>query len=160
MQDWSNQWKMSLNPDLAKQAQEVILSRKTNKIVHLPIYFNSVIFKLTHTQKHVGLQLDSKLSFIEHTNNKTSKATKALGLLRKLQPILPCTSLLTIYKSFVRRHLDYGDVIYDQPSNASFSNKIESAQYNAALAIAGAIKGSYRDKFYREMGLEYLQQRR
>ena len=63
-----------------------------------------------------------------------------MGFIRKLQPILPSRSLLIIYKSFTRSHLDYGDVIYDQPYNASFSNKIESVRYNAALAITGAIK--------------------
>ena len=51
-------------------------------------------------------------------------------------------SLLTIYKSFIRPHLDYGDVTYDQPSNTIFSSKIESIQYNPALAITGALKGS------------------
>ena len=33
-----------------------------------------------------------------------------------------------------------------QPSNASFSNKIESVQYNAVLSITEAIKGSSPDK--------------
>ena len=51
-------------------------------------------------------------------------------------------------------------MIYDQPSNASFSKKIESVQYNATLAITGAIKGSSREKLYQELGLEYLYQRR
>ena len=74
--------------------------------------------------------------------------------------ILPRNSLLTIYKSFIRPLLDYADVIYDQPSNASFSKKIESVQYNAALAITGAIKGSSREKLYQELGLGYLYQRR
>ena len=31
--------------------------------------------------------------------------------------------------------------------------------YNSALAIADAIRGSFREKFYQELGLEYLQQR-
>ena len=48
-------------------------------------------------------------------------------------------AMLTIYKSFVRPHLDYGDIIYDQRQNESFCNKLESIQYNAALAITGAI---------------------
>ena len=50
------------------------------------------------------------------------------GLLQKLQPIVPRTSLLTIYESFIRPHLDYGDVVYDQPSNDVFSNKLETVQ--------------------------------
>ena len=60
---------------------------------------------------------------------------------------LPRSSYLTIYKSFVRPHLDYGDVIYDQPNNSSLSDKIESVQYNAVLAITGAIRGTSKDPF-------------
>ena len=47
---------------------------------------------------------------------------------------------MTIYKSYIRPHLDYCDVIYDQPHNESFCKKIESIQYNSALAITGVIK--------------------
>ena len=56
--------------------------------------------------------------------------------------------------------MDYSDVIYDQPLNESLSNKIESVQYKAALAITGAIQGSSRKKLYQELGLEHLHQRR
>ena len=74
---------------------------------------------------------------------------------------LPGSSLLTIYKSFVRPHLDYGDVItYDQPNNSSLSDKIESVQYNAAPAITGAIRGTSKEKLYQELGLESLRNRR
>ena len=88
------------------------------------------------------------------------KAMKRIGLLRKLQSILPRTSLLTIYKSFIRPHLDYGNIVYDQPSNDVFSDKLESVQYNSALAITGAMKGTSREKLYQRLGLEYLQERR
>ena len=64
--------------------------------------------------------------------------------------------LLTIYKSFIRPHLDYGDVIYHQAYTASFQQKIESVQYNLALAITGAIKGTSTEKLYQELGLETL----
>ena len=84
---------------------------------------------------------------------------KGIGLLQKIQSILPRISILTIYKLFIRPYLDYGDVDYGQLSNDAFSNKLETAQYNAALAITGAIKGTSREKLYQELGLEYLQQR-
>ena len=52
-----------------------------------------------------------------------------------------------IYKSLIRRpHLDYGDIVYDQPNNKSLSAKIESLRCNAALAITGAIKDSSKEK--------------
>ena len=35
----------------------------TNKIVHPPVYSYNATVKLTHSQKHLGLQLGSKLSF-------------------------------------------------------------------------------------------------
>ena len=67
-------------------------------------------------------------------------------IIRKLHPILPSYVLLIIYNSFFRPQPDYGDVIYDQSYNESFHLKLELHQYNAALAISGAIKGSSREK--------------
>ena len=100
--------------------------------------------------------LDLKLSFDEHIQCILIRTRKIIGLIRKLQPIIPRAALLTIYKSFLRPHLDYGDVIYDRAFNESFQNKLESVQYNAALAITGAIRGSSREKLYQELGLESL----
>ena len=80
-------------------------------------------------------------------------------MIRKLQPIIPRAALLTIHKSFLRPHLDYGDVIYDRTFNESFQNKIKSVQYNAAWAIAGGIRGSSRERLYQELGLESLKSR-
>ena len=67
---------------------------------------------------------------------------------------------ITIDKAFLRTLIDYGDIIYDQPQNDSFSEKLESIQYKAALAITGAIQGTSRDKIYQELGLESLKSRR
>ena len=64
--------------------------------------------------------------------------------------LLPRSSLLTIYESFVRPHLDQGDLAYDQPNNSRLSDKIETVQYNAALAITGAIIGTSENKLYQE----------
>ena len=104
--------------------------------------------------------LDAKLNFQEHIKNLLTKVNKTIGLLQKLQNILPRGSLRTIFKSFVRPQLDYGDVVYDQSFNNTFHQKMESFQYNAALAITGAIRDSSREKLYQELGLESLQQRR
>ena len=69
-------------------------------------------------------------------------------------------SLLTIFRSFVKPRLEYDDVLYDQSYNNTFQQKMESVQYNATLAITGAVRGSSRENFYQELGLESLQQRR
>ena len=69
---------------------------------------------------------------------------------------MPRKSLLTIYKVFLRTLTDYGDIIYCQPHNESFCEKLESVQYKAALAITSVIQRTSRDKIYEELGLESL----
>ena len=154
--NWAYEWKMSFNPDRSKQAQEVIFSRKTLIQSHPVLTFdNSPVTKTTH-YKHLGLILDGKPNFKEHLKDKMSKAYKGIAVLRKLQNIIPRNSLLTISFSFIRPHLDYGDIIYHQPNNGSFCQKIESIQYQAALAITGAIHGTSQAKLYKELGIESM----
>ena len=86
------------------------------------------------------------------------KISKTTGLLRKLHNFLPRAALITIYKAFIRAHLDYGDILYDQ-AYMSFHQKLESIQYNACLAITGTIRGTSKEKLYQEIGLESLQLR-
>ena len=38
---WVNQWKITFNPDPNKQAQELVFSRKTKNISHLPLNFSN-----------------------------------------------------------------------------------------------------------------------
>ena len=85
---------------------------------------------------------------------------KLIGLIRRLSVKLPRNALLTIYKSFIRPHLDYGDILYDKPNNENFQNKIKKVQYRACLAIAGAIQGTSGEKIYEELGLHSLAKRR
>ena len=77
--------------------------------------------------------------------------------MRKFQQALPRSSLITIYKALIRPHLDYRDVVFDQAFNDSFHQRLESIQYNAALAITAATKGTSKEKLYQELGFESLQ---
>ena len=106
------------------------------------------------------MHLDEKLNFNHHVKGKIAKGNKGIWLIRKLAHVLPRQPLLAIYKSVIRPHLDYGDTIYDQPNNESFCNIIEKVQYNAALAITGAVNGTTQLKSYNELGIESLKFRR
>ena len=75
-----------------------------------------------------------------------------------------------MYKALVRSHLDYCDIIYHQPAKVNEPplgviltvqmEEIERIQYQAALAITGAWKGTSRVKLYEELGWESLSERR
>ena len=158
--EWVVQWKMNFNPDPRKQAQELLFNQKTSSKPYPSLNFNGNPVHQVQLQKHLGLFLDLKLSFDEHIQCILIETRKIIGLIRKLQPIIPSAALLTISKSFLRPHLDYRDVIYDRAFNESFQNKLESVQYNATLAITGAIRGSSRKKLYQELGLVSLKSRR
>ena len=134
---------MSFNPDINKQVQEVVFSRKLNKSSHPKIFFINVPLACASCQKHLGMFLDESLNFSCHVKEKVSRAMKGIGIIKKLSKILLGLALITIYKSFVRSHLDCGDISYDQPNNESLNQKIERIQYNAALAITGAIRVNY-----------------
>ena len=118
--NWAFQWNMSFNPDPSKQAQEVIFSHNYQKLSHPSIYFNYNPIESVSSQKDLGMILDTKLNFQEHIEYILTKVNKTIELLQKLQNTLPRGSLLTIFKSFVRPYLDYGDAIYVQSYNNTF----------------------------------------
>ena len=60
----------------------------------------------------LDVKLDFKLTFEEHLNNVLAKVYKAVDLSRKLWNLLLRTTIIIIYKAFIRPHLDYGDVLY------------------------------------------------
>ncbi len=163
---WAHTWRMSFNPDPTKQAVEVIFSQKRIPANHPPTVFNGAPVLRVQEQKHLGVILDSKLSFASHIQSIVSKCRRGIGMLRFLSKYLPRHTLNEMYKLYVRPHLDYGDVIYHLPQNiCEFSQtvtltnsmeKLESVQYSAALAITGAWKGTSRQKIYDELGWESL----
>ena len=91
-----------------------------------PVYFNNLAVASCETRKHLGLLLDKRLVFDRHLEEMILRANKGAGLITRLRRYLPRNSLLTFYKVFIRPHLDFGDVVYDYPGNASFMQKPES----------------------------------
>ena len=91
------------------------------------IKFNNLSVQNTSWQKHFMI-LWWELNFESHLKEKCLKFNKGIGVIKKLQNILPRQTFLTIYNLFFRPYLDYGDMIYDQSENESFCQKLESYQ--------------------------------
>ena len=138
----------------------MLLSRKKKSQIHRTISFNNIQVERASHHNHLAVLLDKKLNIKQHIDTAILKINKGISVIKKLRHSLPRKSLMTIYKAFLRPLIDYGDIIYDQPQNESFCEKLESVQYKAALAITGAIQGTSRDKIYQELGLESLKSRR
>ena len=65
---------MSFNPDSPKQAQELSLSRKLNKALHLPLSFSNSNLTQVNCQKYVGMILDNRLTFNEYLEKNIWKS--------------------------------------------------------------------------------------
>ena len=140
---------MSFNPDISKQAQEGIFSKKNVNTSHPILYFNRNPVIRCSYPKHLRVYPDKKLSFHQHIKEIISTTSKGIGVIKKLNNVPPRKALLIIYKSFLRPNLDYGDILCQQPLNESINSKLKSIQYNATSAITGVIKGTSRPKLYK-----------
>ena len=138
----------------------MLFSRKKKALNHPTLSLNNIQVERASSQKHLGLILDEKLNFKQLIESSIVKINKGVAVIKKLRYSLPRKSLITIYRAFLRLLIDYGDIIYDQPLNESFCEKLESIQYKTAIAITGAIQGSSREQPYQELGLESLKSRR
>ena len=138
---------MSCSPDPTKQAEQVIFSFKSIKAVRLPIYFsNSAVVTVPH-HKHIGLVLDESLTFAE----TVIKARRGVGIIRFMARYVHRDVLDQMYKLYVRPHLDYGDVIYNN-QNLRLMSKLEST--------SRAWRGTSTDKVLEELVWETLAHRR
>ena len=81
--EWAFQWKMKFNLDHTKQTQEIIFSRKKTVSLHPVVYFNNAPLNLRATHKHLGMILDSKLSYKNNLQSVFRKVNKTTGLFRK-----------------------------------------------------------------------------
>ena len=87
---WAYQWKMQLNPDPNKQANEVIFSWKSNSSSLTypplpPVKFNNINITRCSHQKHLGIILDLKLDFNNHVAQKIITCSKLIGLMKRCQ---------------------------------------------------------------------------
>ena len=83
--------------------------------------------------------------------------TMLLALAWCFSPVNHATKIIhDHHKLFIRPHLDYVDIIFDQANNFNLCSEIETCQYNAALAITCDMTGSLKETLYQKLGLEYL----
>ena len=156
---WAYQWKMVFNPDIIKQAVEVIFSVKNKKPSHPELIFNGVPVARENCTKHLGVHLDSHRNFSKHIWEAILKASKGINLLKYLSKFVDRKVLDVCYKPYVRPHLVYGDDIYHN-QRIDLMNLIEQVQYKAGLIASGCWQSTNREGLYDELGWESMSNRR
>ena len=101
--DWSVKWKMLFNPAITKPAEEVLFTNRSTSI-YCPVAFDGIAIEPVSDHKHLGLILDSKLTFNKHIDEKIFIANRGGGgggVIRRLYHYLPRKSMIQNYKSFI-----------------------------------------------------------
>ena len=127
---------MRFNPDITKQAVEVIFSTKYKKENHPYLTFKNIPVARHDATKHIGMILDEKLTFRKHIKKVIEKAKISLGLMKYMSKYVNRKVLDQMYKMYVRPHLDYGDVIFHDQSQDTMK-LLDSIQYQAGLIATG-----------------------
>ena len=81
---WAYQGKMVFNPDITKQAVEIIFSVKNKITVHPELIFNDVPVAREESTKHLGIHHDTRLNFSKHVKEAVLKATKGIRIFKML----------------------------------------------------------------------------
>ena len=72
-----------------KQAVEITFSTKRNSINHSVLKFNNVPVAKVDEHKHLGMILDSKMSFASHVQAATLNCRHGIGMIKFLSTYLP-----------------------------------------------------------------------
>jgi ribonuclease P/MRP protein subunit RPP40 len=108
-------------------------------------------------EKDLGVTFDNRLNFNSHINNVITKAYKVLGVIKRSFSYLDEEVMTNLYKTLVRPHLEYGNLIW-YPSITQ-SADIERVQRRATKMIP-TLKGlNYEDRLKR-LKLPTLKHRR
>ena len=92
-----------------------------------------VDYKINNRQlvKDLGVTFHPKLNINHHIHEITHKATKILGILNRTFIFLNKKTFLLLYKSLIRPHLEYANVIwYPKYKYQSLSKECKEEQLN------------------------------
>jgi hypothetical protein len=107
--DWSTLWLTNFN---ATYTENLVISKKINPS-RVPIIFQNIPINIVLLHKHLGMTFSHDFTWRSHIENLLTTAHKRLGILLKSKYRFSRKTLETLYISFVRSLLDYGDVVYD-----------------------------------------------
>jgi len=83
-----------------------------NKPDHPPLFMQNQQITEVPEHKHLGVILSNDCSWSAHIKHVTEKAWKRIHVMRSIKFTLDRRSVETIYLSFIRPLLEYGDLIF------------------------------------------------
>ena len=149
---WSAQWQLPFN---ASKCKSMHIGPGNNRNVYS---MDGAMLAQTSVEKDLGVQLDDSLKFREHAAAAVAKGFQILSVIRRSFLSLDRTTLPLLYKSLVRPHLEFGNLIWG-PHNRADQQQVERVQRRATKLVPELRCQPYTVRL-RELGLPSLYYRR
>jgi hypothetical protein len=107
------------------------------------IVIRDVNLKRIPNIKFLGIVLDERLDFKEHTNVLCQKLARAVGVMYRVSHLLPAQVLLKLYYSLFYSHMVYGITSYGKSSIGNV-NRVKSLQNRAVALLPSNNDSPYR----------------
>ena len=128
---WLNNNELTIN---IKKSKVVCFSTHSRKVDNINLKINDQTLDIVDSYKYLGLILDSKMSFQKHLYHISGHVNYKLRKLKEIRHNIKNPTAVTIFKSLIKPHLDYCDIIWDAAWPSCKTN-LQSIQ-EKALSIA------------------------
>jgi hypothetical protein len=152
LQKWADKWQLIFN---AKKCKVMHLGGNNKKYDYI---MDNIRLEEVDVEKDLGVWIDDQLKLSTHIENQVKKANKIIGLIRRSFTHLDKDGLCTLYKSLVRSHLEYANVV-TYPQYEKDAKLLENVQRRATRLVPSLRELDYEDRL-RELELPSLLYRR
>ena len=154
--EWSEKWMMKFNISKCKVMH---FGRSKNTPANFPKYvMNGVVLDEVQEEKDLGVIITENLKASVHCDKIAKKANKILGLIKRTFTYKDEQTILKLYKSLVRPHLEYAQQFWS-PTLKKDINKLNKVQERAIKVIPTYKNLGYKDKL-KKLDLFTLEKRR
>ena len=149
---WSEEWQLHFNDTKCK------VMHLGNKNQQAKYQMRGTTLEAVSQEKDLGVTVDDKLLFHQHVAAAANKASRMLYLIKSTFTCLDQSTVPLLYKSLVRPHLEYGNVIWS-PHTKKDQLEIEKVQRRATRMIP-SLRGLTYEERLRRLHLPSLCHRR
>ena len=154
---WFNSWAIGINH---KKSALMVLSTKRS-VPLLDVKLDGVSLPQVSSHKHLGLVFSNRLSWSENTSYIIAKASKKIGLLRRLRSRLPHLVLRSLYLTCVRPTLEYAGSAWIGIGSQDVLCPVRTQRAAARLITGSSLKDKLpSDLLLARAGLDTLSLRR
>ena len=125
--EWTQIWGMSFNTVKCT----VMTVSNNKKLLQQNYHLDNNMLSRKESIKYLGVTIDNKLTFRQHTELKCNSANKILNLLRRNLYFAPKSVKSKAYTSCVRPILEYANICW-APTSEKQNNMLEKVQHKAA----------------------------